>query len=165
MIEAEDEAQSKSLSVNNVDDHAIPYKIVAPLCLLQIVEAFNGTSIFSYIGFMILDFKMVDDENKVGFYAGFLGSSFYVGQLFSSFVWGVLSDRIGKRKTGCLCVPSFFFSEKNTGRVLLAGACGTLFFCLAFGFAFNFWFAMVIRFLGGLLNGNIGVVKVRWIGW
>jgi MFS family permease len=57
-----------------------------------------------------------------------------------------------------------FFSEKNTGRVLLAGACGTLFFCLAFGFAFNFWFAMVIRFLGGLLNGNIGVVKVRWIG-
>ncbi len=74
---------------------------------------------------MILDFGLVKSENDVGPWAGFLGSMFYVGQLCSSFAWGVLSDRIGKR------------------RVLLSGSFGTLLTCMAFGFSPNYWVAMV----------------------
>ncbi len=108
----------------------IPWRLVVPVCLLQIVEAFNSSSIFSYIGFMILDFGLLagseQPENSTGYYAGFLGAIFYVGQLGSSFVWGVLADRFGKRP------------------VLLLGSAGTLITCLAFGFAWSFWFALLV---------------------
>jgi MFS family permease len=101
--------------------------------------------LFSYIGFMILDFGLLQNaeepQNATGYYAGLLGAIFYVGQLGSSFVWGVLADKFGKRP------------------VMLLGSAGTLITCLAFGFAWTFWFALVVRFLGGLLNGNIGVAK------
>ena len=101
----------------------------------------NAASIFSYVAWMVLDFGLVDNRDEVGFYAGFLGGSFFAGQFASSYAWGVLSDRYGKR----IC--------------LIAGSTGTLITCLAFGFSFSFWFAVLTRFLGGLLNGNIGIAK------
>ncbi len=56
--------------------------------------------------------------------------------------WGFMADRIGRRQ------------------VLLCGIVGTMFSCLLFGFSWNFWMAILARFLWGALNGNIGVSKV-----
>ena len=55
--------------------------------------------------------------------------------------WGSLSDRIGRKK------------------VLLLGSAGTLISLVILGFAQNFWIALLGRILGGLLNGNIGVIQ------
>lgn len=55
--------------------------------------------------------------------------------------WGGLSDRLGRKP------------------VLLLGCAGTVLSLLVVGFSFNFWIALLGRFLGGALNGNIGVIQ------
>ena len=77
----------------------------------------------------------------VGQKAGYLGSAFYIGNFAGSMTWGWLSDILGRRP------------------VMLMGVCGTVFSELLFGFSQNFGWAIAGRFLWGLLNGNMGVVK------
>lgn len=92
---------------------------------------------------MVVDIQpeLAGDKARLGTYAGLLGSSFYVGQLISSFIWGRLSDRYGRRP------------------ILLAGAFFTFAAVQAFGFSTNYYYALVTRLLAGALNGNLGVIK------
>ncbi|KAK3400390.1 major facilitator superfamily domain-containing protein [Sordaria brevicollis] len=55
--------------------------------------------------------------------------------------WGGLSDRVGRKP------------------VLLLGCVGTMFSMIMVGFATNIWVAVLGRAIGGLLNGNIGVIQ------
>jgi MFS family permease len=55
--------------------------------------------------------------------------------------WGAVSDRVGRKP------------------VLLMGCMGTITSLLVVGLAPNFWVALFGRVIGGLLNGNIGVVQ------
>ena len=73
--------------------------------------------------------------------AGYLGSAYFIGNFAGSMTWGWLSDILGRRP------------------VMLLGVCGTIFSELLFGFSQNFGWAIAGRFLWGLLNGNLGVVK------
>ena len=73
--------------------------------------------------------------------AGYLGSAYFIGNFAGSMTWGWLSDIQGRRP------------------VMLLGVCGTIFTELLFGFSQNFGWAIAGRFLWGLLNGNLGVVK------
>lgn len=119
----------------------VPYRKLLPLAVIQFVEAFTFTNIFSYVGFMVWDFHLTDDPDQVGYYAGYLGSVFSVASFLSSFWWGRLSDRWGRRP------------------VLLFGCVGGIISSALFGFSKNLTMALVARFLAGALNGNIGVVK------
>jgi MFS family permease len=78
---------------------------------------------------------------SVGHKAGYLGSAFFIGNFFGSPVWGWTSDKIGRRP------------------VLLSGVASTVICELLFGFSQNFAWAIISRFVWGMLNGNIGVVK------
>lgn len=55
--------------------------------------------------------------------------------------WGAVSDRIGRKP------------------VLLMGCMGTITSLLVVGLSPNFWVALCGRIIGGLLNGNVGVVQ------
>ena len=55
--------------------------------------------------------------------------------------WGSLSDRYGRKP------------------ILLSGCVGTVSSLLLVGFSSNFWMALAGRAVGGLLNGNIGVIQ------
>ena len=95
--------------------------------------------LWPFVPQMIRDFQF--DENSNGFWCGVLASSYFLAQLISSFPWGVISDRIGRRPVllyGTLCVTSA---------------------SLAFGLASSFPVAIASRFLAGFLSGNLGTSK------
>lgn len=90
---------------------------------------------------MIEDFKITDDASKISVYAGMVTSAFTLAEFATGVMWGRLSDKIGRKP------------------VLLFGLVGTAISVLAFGFAPNLPVALFARALGGLLNGNIGVLQ------
>lgn len=89
---------------------------------------------------MVKDFRVADDDNA-SFYAGILVSAFSLAEALTGMIWGSLSDRVGRKP------------------VLLSGCFGTMLSLLVVGFAPNFWIALFGRALGGILNGNIGVIQ------
>ena len=95
--------------------------------------------LWPFVPQMIRDFQFTESQN--GFYCGVLASSYFLAQLISSFPWGVISDRIGRRPVllyGTLCVTSA---------------------TLAFGLSSSFSVAIASRFLAGFLSGNLGTSK------
>ncbi|MCJ1425955.1 hypothetical protein MMC29_003856 [Sticta canariensis] len=98
-------------------------------------------SIFPYIYYMILSFNVTSEERQISIYVGLVTSAFAFAEFSTGVVWGRLSDRVGRKP------------------VLLTGLAGTCLSMLVFGFAPNLPIALLGRALGGLLNGNIGVLQ------
>ena len=98
-------------------------------------------SIFPYIYYMIESFHITDDDKRIALYAGMVTSAFALAEALSSSIWGRLSDRFGRKP------------------ILLFGLAGTGLSMLVFGFAQSLPTALIARALGGLLNGNIGVLQ------
>lgn len=118
-----------------------PTRQMTILALCRICEPIAFMSIFPYVYFMIQDFKVAKDTYQISVYAGMVTSAFAFAEFSSGVAWGRLSDRIGRKP------------------VLLAGLAGTALSMLIFGFAPNLPVALLARALGGLLNGNIGVLQ------
>ncbi|KAL7720899.1 Major facilitator superfamily (MFS) profile domain-containing protein [Entamoeba marina] len=112
-----------------------------PLLLMLFIEALSQTSINSYVAYLLVDVGVAKDLDDAGNYNGFLITAFPIAQFFSSFIIGSLSDVIGRRP------------------IMLIGTLGIGISNLLFGFSFSFYFIYAMRFINGLLNGNIGVVK------
>ncbi|KAK8220609.1 major facilitator superfamily domain-containing protein [Phyllosticta capitalensis] len=110
------------------------------LALVRVAEPVALTSIFPYAWKLVLHYN-VTDENNAALYSGILISAFALAEALSGMYWGGLSDRIGRKP------------------VLLLGCAGTLLSLLIVGFAQSFWVALLGRALGGILNGNIGVIQ------
>ena len=73
--------------------------------------------------------------------SGYMESAFFIGNFAGSMIWGWLSDILGRRL------------------IILLGLSGTIISQLMFGFSQNFGWATASRFVWGVLNGNLGVVK------
>jgi MFS family permease len=98
-------------------------------------------SIFPYVYYMIESFHMTDDDRKISLYAGMVTSAFAFAEFLSGMLWGRASDRFGRKP------------------ILLTGLAGTGISMIVFGFSPNLPVALIARALGGLLNGNIGVLQ------
>ena len=92
-----------------------------------------------FLPFMIKSFGI--DEKDVGNYSGLIISSFMVGQFFSNTIWGLISEKIGIKP------------------VILIGLLTSTISTIIFGFSSNILWAVIIRFIHGLLSGNLGVTK------
>ncbi|SLM37372.1 Major facilitator superfamily domain, general substrate transporter [Lasallia pustulata] len=90
---------------------------------------------------MISSFNITSDDRQIAIYAGMVTSAFAFAEFSTGVVWGRLSDKIGRKP------------------VLLTGLAGTGLSMMIFGFAPNLPVALLGRALGGLLNGNIGVLQ------
>lgn len=110
------------------------------LALVRLAEPIALTSIFPYAWKLVLYYN-VGNKDDAAFWAGILIAAFSLSEAMTGMLWGSLSDRIGRKK------------------VLIFGSIGTLLSLLIVGFAPNFWVALIGRILGGLLNGNIGVIQ------
>lgn len=89
---------------------------------------------------MVKDFH-IGDRSNASFFAGILISAFSLAESLTGMFWGGLSDRVGRKP------------------VLLFGCAGTMLSLLIVGFSTNFWVALAGRCIGGVLNGNIGVIQ------
>lgn len=119
----------------------LPYKKVFIGAMIWFIDWFNGSSLATFVGFMVLDFGMATTKAEVGYYSGFISSTYYFSQFLSSFWWGKISDKVGRRP------------------ILIIGLLGSLISTVAFGFSTSFGFAIAARSLNGLLNSNSGIVK------
>jgi MFS family permease len=91
---------------------------------------------------MIRDFHIAKQEEDIGFYAGFVGSSFMIGRALTSIFWGKLADRYGRKP------------------IILIGTFSVIIFNTLFGLSTSFWLAISVRFLLGCFNCLLGVIRV-----
>jgi MFS family permease len=80
-------------------------------------------------------------EKDASLYAGLLVSAYAVAEALTSMGWGILSDRVGRKP------------------VVLFGLVGVALSSLIFGLAKSYWVALLARFVGGALNGNVSVMQ------
>ncbi|KNC80513.1 hypothetical protein SARC_07135 [Sphaeroforma arctica JP610] len=80
----------------SVDVTPLPWPKLIPALGLQLAEAITTEMLFPFVAFMVKDFHLTDDDKKLGYYAGYIVSSFLLAQFVSSFGWGVISDSVGE---------------------------------------------------------------------
>ncbi|KAK4164454.1 major facilitator superfamily domain-containing protein [Cladorrhinum sp. PSN259] len=113
------------------------------ITLTRLSEPLVQTSLQSYLYYMLKWFDPTLPDSVIASQAGILHASFTGAQFLTAMIWGQLADspRFG-RKT-----------------VLMIGLGGTMISSLGFGFSTSFWQALVFRFIGGVTNGNVGVLR------
>ena len=118
------------------DPDVLPAKTMLILCIVILCEPLSMMLIFPFLIFLLEDFGIA--ERDIGYYSGFIASSFSLAQLLTSAGWGALSDRIGRRP------------------VLLMGLFGNAITMISFGLSKSLVWCLISRFCCGMLNGNIG---------
>ena len=108
--------------------------------IVRLAEPIALTSIFPYAWQLVKRFE-IGNEEDASFYSGLLISAFSLAEAVMGMYWGGVSDRIGRKP------------------VLLLGCVGTMISMVMVGLSSNIWFALAGRAVGGLLNGNIGVIQ------
>ncbi len=133
----------KPRSNSNASDHPetpLPKRQLAILAVIALSEQTALNSISPYLPQIVSSFPEVD-PGQVGLYVGTIASSFALAQFATNFLWGWLSDRIGRKP------------------VVLTGTLLTAACFVAFGFCRTLWQAILVQVLMGLVNGNQGVVS------
>lgn len=119
----------------------VPWKRLSALLVVQLNEAICTSMLLPFVGFLVARIEGDKDISAAGFQSGFLLAMFQLAQFLSCRRWGRLSDVYGRKPVLQL-------------GLLLSSIC-----VIGFGFSFNMWWAMVARFLHGLVNGNVAVAK------
>ncbi|KAG4145548.1 hypothetical protein ERO13_D05G101800v2 [Gossypium hirsutum] len=119
----------------------VPYKLLSFIWIVSLCTALQISSLFPFVYFMIRDFHIAKREEDIGFYAGFVGSSFMVGRALTSLFWGVVADRYGRKP------------------VILIGTFSVVVFNTLFGLSTNFWMALSMRFFLGCFNSLLGTIR------
>ncbi|PSR79587.1 major facilitator superfamily domain-containing protein [Coniella lustricola] len=110
---------------------------ILAICRFSEPIAFNSILAYTYI--MVQDLNGTDAN--ASFYAGLLVSAYAVAEAITALFWGAISDRYGRKP------------------VVLIGLCGVALSSLLFGLARHYWVALLARFVGGALNGNVSVMQ------
>ncbi|EGC33731.1 hypothetical protein DICPUDRAFT_88644 [Dictyostelium purpureum] len=126
---------------NKSDKTPMPWKKLIGAYVLLLCEAITTTSFFSYISPFIIFLGVTDKKEEVGFYGGYIASCFSLAQFLSSFFWGKMSDRFGRKP------------------ILIIGSVGSVISVLGVGISWSLPVLIASRSINGLLNGNIGVIK------
>ncbi|CAL1374004.1 unnamed protein product [Linum trigynum] len=118
-----------------------PVRELISIWILVLSTTLPISSLFPYLYFMVRDFNIATREEDIGYYAGYVGSSFMLARAVTSVIWGVVADRYGRKP------------------VILLGTSAMVVLNILFGLSVNFWMAVTMRALLGCLNGLIGTIK------
>ncbi|KAK9265800.1 hypothetical protein L1049_003406 [Liquidambar formosana] len=125
----------------NATQRGFPIKEIISIWIVVLCTALPISSLFPFLYFMIRDFHIAKREEDIGYYAGYVGSSFMLGRALTSVFWGIVADRYGRKP------------------VIIIGTISVVIFNTLFGLSVNFWMAICTRFLLGSLNGLLGPIK------
>jgi len=120
---------------------------LAILTLARLSEPLTQTSLQSYMFYQLKSFTLpsgdAPSDSTVARQAGLLAAAFTGAQFLTAIMWGRLADweGLGRKK------------------VILIGLLGTAIGSLGFGFSKSFASAVFWRGIGGMLNGNMGVMR------
>ncbi|KAB5577571.1 major facilitator superfamily domain-containing protein [Coniochaeta sp. 2T2.1] len=118
-------------------------KQLVVITLARLSEPLVQTSLQSYMYYQLKWFDSTLPDSVISSQAGVLTASFTAAQFLTAMLWGRVAD-------------STRFGRKT---VLMIGLGGTMLSCLGFGFSTTFWQALFFRSLGGITNGNVGVMR------
>ena len=107
--------------------------------LVMLTVSFQLNVIWPFLPFMVDHIRGTEEDS--GFYVGVLASMYFWTQFFSAFLWGLMPGLLGYRK-------SMVFSSIAVGLSLIM-----------FGMSSSFEEACMWRAVGGLVNGNMPLVK------
>lgn len=113
------------------------------IALTRLSEPLVQTSLQSYMFYQLKWFDPSLPDSVISSQAGILHASFTAAQFLTAMMWGRIAD-------------SSRFGRKT---VVLIGLTGTMISCLGFGLSTSFWQALMFRSLGGITNGNVGVLR------
>uniref|UniRef100_A0A2P2JQ36 Major facilitator superfamily (MFS) profile domain-containing protein n=4 Tax=Rhizophora mucronata TaxID=61149 RepID=A0A2P2JQ36_RHIMU len=119
----------------------LPIRELVSIWVVTLCTGLPISSLFPFVYFMIRDFHIAKQEEDIGYYAGYVGSSFMLGRALTSVFWGLVADRYGRKP------------------VILIGTFAVVVFNTLFGLSVNFWMAVITRFLLGSFNGLLGPMK------
>ncbi|CAN1143714.1 Protein ZINC INDUCED FACILITATOR-LIKE 1 [Linum perenne] len=119
----------------------LPIREFLSIWAVVLCTALPISSLFPYLYFMVRDFNIAEKEEDIGYFAGYVGSSFMLGRALTSVFWGLVADRYGRKP------------------VILLGTSSVVILNTLFGLSRNFWMAVITRFLLGCLNGLLGPIK------
>lgn len=128
---------AKPAPAKTTDDFPTYQLTILAICRFSEPIAFNSILAYTYV--MVQDLNGTDAN--ASFYAGLLVSAYAVAEALTAMIWGAVSDRYGRKP------------------VVLFGLCGVGLSSLLFGLAKKYWIALLARFVGGALNGNVSVMQ------
>ncbi|KIW10539.1 hypothetical protein PV08_11503 [Exophiala spinifera] len=118
-----------------------PRKQLFILALCRLCEPIAFMSTFPYAYRMVESFNITQDETRISVYASMLITAFAFAEFSTGTLWGSASDKVGRKP------------------VLIMGLFGTAVSMISLGFARSMPAAILARAVGGLLNGNSGVLQ------
>uniref|UniRef100_A0A3B6N2S0 Major facilitator superfamily (MFS) profile domain-containing protein n=1 Tax=Triticum aestivum TaxID=4565 RepID=A0A3B6N2S0_WHEAT len=125
----------------NKANTGVPYLNFFFIWVVCLCAALPIQSLFPYLYFMIQDLKVAKQEQDIGFYAGFVGETYFLGRTISAVPWGMFADKYGRKP--CIVISILSVIVLNT----------------LFGLSTTYWMAIVTRGLLGLLCGILGPIK------
>uniref|UniRef100_A0A453MJ85 Major facilitator superfamily (MFS) profile domain-containing protein n=1 Tax=Aegilops tauschii subsp. strangulata TaxID=200361 RepID=A0A453MJ85_AEGTS len=125
----------------NKANTGVPYLNFFFIWVVCLCAALPIQSLFPYLYFMIQDLKVAKQEQDIGFYAGFVGYTYFLGRTISAVPWGMFADKYGRKP--CIVISILSVIVLNT----------------LFGLSTTYWMAIVTRGLLGLLCGILGPIK------
>ncbi|CAN0898680.1 Probable peptide/nitrate transporter At3g43790 [Linum grandiflorum] len=129
------------LDLLNRQHTSVPYLNFSFIWFVSLCTALPIQSLFPFIYFMIRDFHVTERDEDIGFYAGYVVSSPCAPNTLTSFLWGRLADRYGRKP------------------VILIGTFSVAIFNALFGLSSSFWLAISMRFLLGCFNSLLGTIR------
>ncbi|KAH0860859.1 hypothetical protein HID58_089120 [Brassica napus] len=74
-----------------------PYAELSFIWVIILTTSLPISSLYPFLYYMIQDFGVAKTEQEIGYYAGFIACAFMLGRALTSVLWGVMSDRYGRK--------------------------------------------------------------------
>jgi MFS family permease len=113
------------------------------LTLARLSEPLTQTSLGSYLFYQLQSFDPSLPDSTISYQAGIIQAAFPFAQFLTAMLWGRFADSEHGGRKNAICI----------------GLLGTMCSIIGFGFSHSFGMAVAFRLLGGVLNGNIGVMR------